>query len=772
MPFLRRSRSKLPSPGPYIGIITNHLDPSYMGSLEVVLYKSSSGEVDVQSETFIVDYLPPFYGTTPLTAEGNNSADFQDVQKSYGWWAVPPDLGSKVLCLFIDGDPMQGFWIGCVPDTFQNHMIPGLASSQYTAITAEQEKKYGTRNLPVAEFLKKGRDLSNPEPDKFTKPIHPFADRLLAQGLLTDTIRGVTSSSARREHPSSVFGISTPGPLDKNGKKAYLGYEKVKTTPVSRLGGSSFVMDDGDKDGQNELVRIRTRTGHQILLHNSQDLIYIANSKGTAWIELTSNGKIDIYAEDSVSIHTEADFNFRADRDINIEAGRNLNIAVGGDMQTDVVGNYTLIVNKNGILTFSQNYDHTVDSQATWSVGKDLHIGSGASIYQTSVKDWHLKSGNSIFQTSAKEHHTQAESNLYIKSVTGQMHQLSGADMFQTAKGNFNVKASGNYIEEANRIDMNGPAAAEAASSTPATAAESADIPANLPRFNLPNRKKDVGWDDGKFYKAEDIISIMKRVPTHEPWDHHENINRSQFSPTETDTTAERKIPEDKKAKPAPKSTPSSDAAAPSNYNRNNMSTNWVEDNDFIKKTKEVAKSLNCSQIDLLCCMAFETGRTFDPGIRNSIGATGLIQFLRSTAIGLGTTTDALAAMTRTEQMDWVLKYFKAGPLRKVAAPTLEDLYMAILWPAAVGKPNDYVLFSSPSKAYEQNKGLDVNKDGNITKEECAKKVREQLNYIRTQLLKVKDEGGEVKDSSGNTITDSSGNPVRYGPYNNQGGGG
>ncbi|MFM6199336.1 MAG: hypothetical protein ACKPE1_09375, partial [Dolichospermum sp.] len=66
----------------------------------------------------------------------------------------------------------------------------------------------------------------------------------------------------------------------------------------------SFVMDDGDKDGQNELVRIRTRTGHQILLHNSADLIYIANAKGTAWVELTSNGKIDIFAQDSVSIHT------------------------------------------------------------------------------------------------------------------------------------------------------------------------------------------------------------------------------------------------------------------------------------------------------------------------------------------------------------------------------------------------------------------------------------------------------------------------------------
>ena len=47
----------------------------------------------------------------------------------------------------------------------------------------------------------------------------------------------------------------------------------------------------------NELVRLRTRTGHQILMHNSEDLIYIGNAKGTTWIEMTANGKIDIFAK-------------------------------------------------------------------------------------------------------------------------------------------------------------------------------------------------------------------------------------------------------------------------------------------------------------------------------------------------------------------------------------------------------------------------------------------------------------------------------------------
>ena len=56
---------------------------------------------------------------------------------------------------------------------------------------------------------------------------------------------------------------------------------------------------------------------------------------------------------------------------------------------------------------------------------------------------------------------------------------------------------------------------------------------------------------------------------------------------------------------------------------------------------------------------------------------------------------------------------------------------MAILWPAAVGKDNAYVLFSKPSKAYEQNMGLDSNKDGNVTKDEAAQKVQAKLEKGR-----------------------------------------
>lgn len=495
-----RKRSRLSSPGPFLAEVTNHLDSTYMGSLEVALTKGMPSVAKAQGETYIVRYLSPFSGVTSIRYEGTNSSDFNDVQKSYGMWMIPPDVGTTVMVIFIDGDPNQGYWMGCVSDVFQNHMIPGIAASKQVEMTDEQRRKYGTDYLPVAEFHKKSKKLENPNPERFAKPIHPFADRLLQQGLLLDTTRGVTSSSARREVPSGVFGISTPGPLDTSSgaKRGNIGYDGGAKAPVSRLGGTTFVMDDGDVNGQNELVRIRTRTGHQILLHNSQDLIYIANSAGTSWIEMTGNGKIDIYAHDSVSIHSEHDFNFLADRDINIEAGRNIHVKAGNNMETNITGYNYLTVDKDQKIAIRGTHDETIGDTTKITVGNSYNLSSAKDIKQSASGTIDLAS-------------------------TGNMNLGTGAQL--------NLGASGNIIGTGANIHWNGPTAGSPAQ------ADAAEVPPDLPLFSLPNKLVSAGWANSVFYNTGTIKTIMQRAPTHEPWPQHENVNPVQFTPPATDVT-------------------------------------------------------------------------------------------------------------------------------------------------------------------------------------------------------------------------------------------
>lgn len=154
--------------------------------------------------------------------------------------------------------------------------------------------------------------------------------------------------------------------------------------------------------------------------------------------------------------------------------------------------------------------------------------------------------------------------------------------------------------------------------------------------------------------------------------------------------------------------------------------------NDFTERLIHLCGVYGLRPDFLMAIMAFETGFTFSPSVRNrNSGATGLIQFMPTTAKSLGTTVEDLAQMTDIEQLDYVFKYFRP---HKDKLYGLEDYYMTVLFPVAVGKPNDFVLFgkggfweqSNPERntlVYNRNKGLDLNNDGSVTKLEATAKV-------------------------------------------------
>lgn len=106
----------------------------------------------------------------------------------------------------------------------------------------------------------------------------------------------------------------------------------------------------------------------------------------------------------------------------------------------------------------------------------------------------------------------------------------------------------------------------------------------------------------------------------------------------------------------------------------------------FKTKVIEICEFLDLAPDYLMSCMAFETGESFSPSIKNAAGsgATGLIQFMPTTAKGLGTTTEKLAKMSAMEQLDYVKKYFAP---HRYKLKKLEDVYMAILYPAALANP-------------------------------------------------------------------------------------
>ncbi len=165
-------------------------------------------------------------------------------------------------------------------------------------------------------------------------------------------------------------------------------------------------------------------------------------------------------------------------------------------------------------------------------------------------------------------------------------------------------------------------------------------------------------------------------------------------------------------------------------YNRLIPDIAWGKHVDihFKMKVIEICEELEINPDYLMACMAFETGRTFRADKKNPLSsATGLIQFMETTAKKLETTTLALSQMTEVEQLDYVKQYFISS---KGKLKTLEDVYMKILWPNAVGKEEDSIVFDRYGKTDEEylaNAGLDLNKDNKITKKEISSKVRSIL---------------------------------------------
>lgn len=150
---------------------------------------------------------------------------------------------------------------------------------------------------------------------------------------------------------------------------------------------------------------------------------------------------------------------------------------------------------------------------------------------------------------------------------------------------------------------------------------------------------------------------------------------------------------------------------------------------DFKDRLIHCCERLQANPDFLMAAMAFETGCTFSPKALNAqSNATGLIQFMPRTAQNLGTTTEQLSRMSAEDQLVFVEQYLADY---KGRLETIEDTYMAILYPKAIGRSNDFVLFARGTVAYEQNAGLDQNRDGKVTKAEAAAKVRDRLEQGR-----------------------------------------
>lgn len=402
---------------PVFGIVKDNIDPNRSGRLQVYISDMGGLDPDDADSWITVNYMTPFYGLTNPSGGNTGYGSYLRNPNSYGMWSAQPDIGTTVICIFINGDPNYGYWIGCVPEPEALHMVPAIGSSELIVANAGEANSFGgAPKLPVMNINIDNDSIADSsnflrEP----KPVHSYiAQSLSQQGLIRDTIRGVISSSAQRETPSRVgWGVSTPGrPIYEGGytdetlpKAAEDGEPPEKLKLIGRRGGHTFVMDDGDLAGRDQLVRLRTALGHQILMSDDGQCLFIIHANGQSWIEMGKEGTIDMYATNSVNIRTQGDLNLHADNDININAKKKLNLTgetvkIASDKETEVrtgtdfkqqtLGKHTLKVTY-GMSFESKGEASLVSKNITYINGTKINLNTGnASLVPEEVKPFTL----------------------------------------------------------------------------------------------------------------------------------------------------------------------------------------------------------------------------------------------------------------------------------------------------------------------------------------------------------------------------------------------
>ena len=385
--------------GPYIGVVKFTNDPTRQGKLGVNIPELTQTNDPSPDDCIWCNYLSPFYGAKSLEATSKSDPNsYKSTQHSYGFWAVPPDVDTEVLVIFAKGEANRknAFWIGCVQQPLTNRQVPGYGSSTLTELASDRStgrergiaraatgktQDYGTDFLPVGE--KNRRMIEGAQTESFANSIrYPvndiLAEQLLKEGLIQDDVRGTTSSSARRETPSQVFGLSTPGRIREDSRILNIGVDATPVRP-DRNPGHSFVMDDGDIEGKNQQVRLRTASGHQLLMNDTEGVVYIANGSGKAFIEMDKDGTISVYSDGGINLRSSRDFNLHSETNINFHAKGTINFTSENHLALNAEG-YIYAMGEKGILNSSQKGSvrhFGRDGISSFTNGSQLHGAQG-----------------------------------------------------------------------------------------------------------------------------------------------------------------------------------------------------------------------------------------------------------------------------------------------------------------------------------------------------------------------------------------------------------
>jgi hypothetical protein len=322
----------------------------------------------IDREEYVVDelpwawYCPVMGGSTQNMSRGAPVGAAKDPASAsggvaYGLWGVPK-VGTQVVVWFLGGDPS---W----------RMFSSMFMQAQT-----------NRSLPAGRNFHKDSSAPGPWTDTYA-PLEPGFSNVRQAGL-GEGDWFFTRGGYERQVAQAV--------TNKNGKEGYAenpskkdGTLDPQTYGWTSPGGHFITMQDSPEFCR---VRIKTTHGHQVLLDDTNERIYISTAKGSNWIELDQDGHIHIHADESISVNSAKDINLNAEGSINLNGDKGVNIKSAKSIKSDA----------------GEDIHQNAVGSVFIGAGKDFHLNAGGSVYETAASQMHLNGGGKLIQSGGQIH--------------------------------------------------------------------------------------------------------------------------------------------------------------------------------------------------------------------------------------------------------------------------------------------------------------------------------------------------------------------------------
>lgn len=402
------------------GVVVDTNDPQQNGRLRIVCIKWGDTFSTPVEDIPWASYVSPFGGQTSNGTKGPGLNETNG-GLSYGIWAIPK-VGATAVVMCLDGDPAIRIWLGCMYDMGTPHTMPhgrfayddhpgiedtspihphGPLSSTETPISPLSEnlkRAFGNKSDPNYEWRSRAADYSvaSVAVENLSYTFSNVADD---KNVAYDNWHSTQGYGINRVDPHAASSFT-----DRNYDSTVYAF----TSP----GFHSMSMDDRQ---ENCRMRFRTTSGHQILLDDTNERIYVATAKGNNWIEMDQDGNIDAYTSRNLSAHAEGDINLTSDQTIRMYAADSIHMFAGNEIRME-----------------SQH---------------DTHIRSGQNI--------RTHAAQSIFIQSDQSFNISAGQSLYMSAVAD-ANLRSGSSLKLTGGSSTNIASAGNINNTANTINLNG----------------------------------------------------------------------------------------------------------------------------------------------------------------------------------------------------------------------------------------------------------------------------------------------------------------------------